>query len=117
MKYTASINTEQPCTFSLPVQQVQPVHPPRPPRSNPRPMAQPSQNENDVFEMVEFQQDDEQHHSEEDIQNEFPDLFGCFSNEGFDPKRFNAFAQDFSSKFLCAWTEKNSTKSKAKRQR
>ena len=94
-KYTALIHTEQPCQFSLPFQQMQPVHRPRHPRSNPRPTVQPSQNENDVFEMVEFQQDDQQHHSEEDIQNQFPDLFGCFSNEGFDPERFNAFAQEF----------------------
>ena len=45
--------------------------------------------------MVEFEHDDQQHLSEQDIQNEFPDLFGCFSNEGFDPKRFNEFAEDF----------------------
>ena len=47
----------------------------------------PLENENGVFETVANGKDVQVDENEE-VQNKFPDLFGCFSNEGFDQNRF-----------------------------
>ena len=54
--------------------------------------------QNDAFETVDFAHD----HLVDEIKegkNNFPDLLGCFSNEGFDQKRFIDFAEDFFNEF------------------
>ena len=100
LKGTALIPTPRICPFALQQTRMKHTPPPKPPRPNPSPRAVHSlEDETGVFETVDFGQDHRVEENEEDIQNNFPDLLGCFSNEGFDQKRFIDFAEDFFSHF------------------
>ena len=50
-----------------------------------------------VHENVEPQHDDQPMDVFEEVQQDFPDLFDCFSIEGFDPSRFEDYIKDFFS--------------------
>ena len=101
LKGTALIPTPRICPFALPRQTLESVPSlQRHPRPNPSPrVVRPPETENVVSEIAGFAQDHPVDEIEEDVQNNFPDLFGCFSNEGFDQKRFIDFAEDFFSHF------------------
>ena len=117
MRRTTLIHTPHLCSFSLPPLRVQQPSQPRRPRPHQRPrVSMPLENENAVFDTVAIGQDNHVDENEE-VQNIFPDLLGCFSNEGFDQNRFVEFAEDFFSKIPSAWRKMNSTRFKTKRLR
>ena len=101
LKGTTQIPTPRICPFAIPHQTLKSVAPPqRHPRPNPSSrVVQSLEKENDVCETVDFGQDHPVDEMEEDVPNNFPDLLGCFSNEGFDQKRFIDFAEEFFNEF------------------
>ena len=52
----------------------------------------------------------------DEVQDDFPDLFDCFSNKGFDPYRFEDYIKDFFGQFS-ERVEKKTEKSKRRRRR
>ena len=101
LKGTALIPTPRICPFAIPHQTLKSVAPPqRHPRPNPSSrVVQSLEGDNDDCEIVDFDQDHPVEEIEEDVPNNFPDLLGCFSNEGFDQKRFIDFAEKFFNEF------------------
>ena len=118
LKGTALIQTPRICPFALQPQRMEHAPPPRPPRPNQSPrVVHHLEGEHVVLESVVFSHDHPVEEIEEDVQNNFPDLLGCFSNEGFDQKRFIDFTEDFFNEFPETMDKKNSTRCKAKRRR
>ena len=48
---------------------------------------------------VEPDADEGQELNFEELSNEFPELLDCFSSDGFDPRRFERFAEHFLRQF------------------
>ena len=115
MRRTSLVHPQQAFPFELPVQQIEHAPPTRHPRVHRRQPAETRTNEG--FETVALSLGHQDDDYDDEVQKEYPDLFGCFSKEGFDPKRFNEWAEDFFRKSPCVWTDKNLTKSKRKRPR
>ena len=70
-----------------------------------------------VHENVEPQHEDQPIDVFEEVQQDFPELFDCFSNKGFDPSRFEDYIKDFFSHVSEPIEKKRLRKTKRRRRR
>ena len=71
-----------------------PFQPPRPTRPV-RPIVRPLSNTPPVLETGQSERDDGEIDVFDEVQDDFPEMFDCFSTDGFSPSRFDAFIRDF----------------------
>ena len=115
MRRTSLVHPQQAFPFELPVQQIEHAPPPRHPRVHRRQPAETRTNEG--FETVELSFGHQDDDFDDEVQKEYPDLFGCFPTEDLTRNVSMNGPKIFSGKSPCVWTDKNLTKSKRKRPR
>ena len=91
-----------------------PFQPPRPTRPA-RPNVRPLSNTPPVDETGHPERDDSPIDVFDEVQEDFPEMFDCFSTDGFNPSRFDVFIRDFFGEVPDRIEKKYLTKSKRKR--